>query len=68
MGSQILFAIVAFFDLDIKQIDIKIAFLYSLIDQLIYVDIPKRFETESNQDMVCKLLKALYNLKQSLQL
>lgn len=48
--------------------DIKIAFLYGLINQLVYVNIPKKSEIKANCDMVCKVLKALYNLKQSLQL
>ena len=45
--------------------DVKTAFLYGLIDQLVYVEIPKGTETEANRNMVCKLLKALYGLKQS---
>lgn len=65
MAFRVLFAIAAYFDLDIDQMDVKTAFLYGLIDQLIYIDIPKGTETETNKDMVCKLLKALYGLKQS---
>lgn len=45
--------------------NMKIAFLYNLIDQLIYVNIFKKFKTEANQNMVYKLLKVLYGLKQS---
>ena len=59
-----LFAIAAFFDLDIDQMDVKTAFLYGLIDQLVHVEIPKGTETKANRNMVCKLLKALYGLKQ----
>lgn len=66
MAFQVLFAIVAFFDLNIDQIDVKTSFLYGLINQLVYVDIPKGSETEANQNIVCKLLKILYGLKQSL--
>lgn len=65
MAFQVLFAIAAYYDLDINQMDVKTAFLYGLIDQLIYVEIPKRSETEANKDMVCQLLKASYGLKQS---
>ena len=61
----VLFAIAAFYDLHIDQIDVKTAFLYSFINQLVYVEIPKGTETDVNWGMVCKLLKALYNLKQS---
>lgn len=65
MAFRVLFAIVAYFDPDIDQMDVKTAFLYRLIDQLIYVEMPKGTETEANKNMVCKLLKALYGLKQS---
>ena len=44
--------------------DVKTAFLYGLIDQLIDVEIPKGTKTEANKIMVYKLLKALYGLKQ----
>lgn len=65
MAFRVLFAIAAYYDLDIDQMDVKIAFLYGLRYKLIYVEIPKGTETEANKNMVCKLLKALYGLKQS---
>ena len=65
MEFRVFFAIAAYYDLDIDQMDVKTAFLYGLIDQLIYVEIPKGTETEANKNMVCRLLKALYGLKQS---
>lgn len=37
MGFRVLFAITAYYNLDIDQIDVKIAFLHGLIDQLVYV-------------------------------
>lgn len=43
----------------------KTAFFYRLINQLVYVQIPKGSETVANKNMVCKLLKALYGLKQA---
>lgn len=65
MAFEVLFAIAAFLDPEIDQMDLKTAFLYGLIDQLVYVEIPKGTESGKNRDMVCKLLKALYGLKQS---
>ena len=65
MAFRTLFALAAFFDLDIDQMDVKTAFLYGLIDQLIYMEIPKGTETEATKNMFCKLLKAIYGLKQS---
>lgn len=68
MAFRVLVAIAAFFDLDIDQMDVKAAFLYGLIDQLVYVEIPKGTESATNRNMVCKLLKALYSLRQSSRL
>ena len=59
MTFRVLFAIAAYYNLNIDQMDVKTAFLYGLIDQLIYVEIPKETEIEANKDMVYKLLKAL---------
>lgn len=64
MAFRVLFAIMAFFDLDINQMDVKTTFLYSLIDQLVYVEISKNIKSISNQNIVYKLLKVLYSLKQ----
>lgn len=68
MTFQVLFAITAFFDLDIEQMDDKTAFLYSFIDQLVYINILKKLEVEANCNIVYKLLKTFYSLKKLLQL
>ena len=65
MAFRVLFAIAAYFDLDIDQMDVKTAFLYGLINQLIYIKISKGTKTKVNKNIVCKLLKVLYGLKQS---
>lgn len=65
MAFRVLFAIAAYYDLDIDQMDVKTAFLYGLIDQLVYVQIPKGSESSANKGMVCRLLKALYGLTQA---
>lgn len=48
IAFRVLFAIAAFFDLDINQINIKTVFLYKLIKQLVYIDISKGSEIETN--------------------
>lgn len=63
IAFRVLFAIAAFYNLDIDQIDVKTAFLYGLINQLIYVKMPKSTETDANKNMICKLFKTLYGLK-----
>ena len=65
MAFCVLFAIAPFYDLDIDQMDVKTAFLYGLVNQLIYVKQPKNTETKETQDFVGQLHKALYGLKQS---
>lgn len=59
----ILFIIAAFYNLDIKQIDIKTAFLYVEIDKLLFVEMPKNSYDEY-EDIVWRLNKAFYGLKQ----
>lgn len=68
MAFKILFAIAAYYEFDIDQIDVKTAFLYRLIDQLVHIQIPKGSEISANKNILCKLLKALYELKQALRL
>ena len=46
MTFQALFAIAVFYNLDIEQMNIKTAFLYSIIDHLFYVEVPKRYEEQ----------------------
>ena len=58
MAFRILFTIATYYDFDINQINIKTAFLYKLIDQLVYVQISKDFETATNKNVIYKLLKA----------
>jgi len=63
MSFKTLFTIMAHFDLESEQMDVVIAFLNSIIDKLIYVEQPTRYIT--NKNVVCRLLRALYSLKQS---
>ncbi len=67
MAFRVLFAIAAYYDLNIDQIDIKTTFLYGKINQLVYMQIPKGSEDATNKEMVWKLPKALYGLKQALR-
>ena len=65
MVFRVLFTIAVFYYLDINQMNVKTTFFYGFIDQLIYVELTKGIETKANKNMVYKLLKALYDLKQS---
>lgn len=65
MAFRVLFAIAASYNLDVDQMNVKTAFVYGLIDQLIYVDVPKGSEDQATKRKDSKLLKALCGLKQS---
>ena len=58
-----LFGIASSLGLFIYQWDIKLAFIHSPIDEVIYVEQPTGFS--QNNGLVCKLNKALYGLKQA---
>lgn len=62
MAFSVLFVIEAYYNLDINEMDIKTAFLYRMINQLVYIQISKGLKSSANKEMVCKLLKALYDL------
>lgn len=65
MAFRVFFAIAMLFDLDIDQINVKTAFLYGFINQLFYIEISKDIKIKGNCNIICKLLKTLYKLKQS---
>lgn len=56
MAFQAFFAITAFYNLDIEQMDVKTASLHGIIDQLLYVEVPKGYEQQS-RDQICLLKK-----------
>ena len=63
MSYKALFAIAASLDLEIEQMDVKTTFLYSLVEEDVYIQQPTSLG--NNSRCVCKLNKALYSLKQS---
>jgi hypothetical protein len=65
MSYKLLFIIIIANDLEIKQMDIKTAFLYSNIDTEIYMEQLKGIGAIGELYKVYKLNKALYSLKQS---
>ena len=49
----------------IHQMNVKTAFLNAVVEQEVYVKQPLGFETHDRETHVCKLKKALYDLKQA---
>ena len=56
-------ALVAHYDLELYQIDVKMAFLNGNIDETIYMVQPENFVSGDPKNMVCKLTKSIYGLK-----
>ncbi|RVW15878.1 Copia protein [Vitis vinifera] len=62
---RIIMALVAHYDLELHQMDVKTAFLNGDIDETIYMVQPENFVSEDSKNMVCKLTKSIYGLKQA---
>lgn len=62
---RVVLSLVANLDLELVQLDIKTAFLHGDLDEEIYMSQPEGFVEESNPNLVCRLKKGLYGLKQA---
>ena len=62
---RIILAIVAYFDYEIWQMDVKIAFLNGNLKDFVYMIHPKDFVDPNNAGKICKLKKSIYGLKQA---
>ncbi|GJU38923.1 retrotransposon protein, putative, ty1-copia subclass [Tanacetum coccineum] len=62
---RILIAIVAFYDYEISQMDIKTAFLNGYLDEDIYMVQHEGFIDPKHPRKVCKLQRSIYGLKQA---
>lgn len=58
-------SIVAAYDLEMEQLDIKTAFLYGEISEEIFLSQPEGLICPGKENLVCRLNKCLYGLKQA---
>ena len=58
-------ALVAHFDLELHQMDVKTSFLNGDLEEEVYMDQPQDFETTSKRNLVYRLKKSIYGLKQA---
>jgi Reverse transcriptase (RNA-dependent DNA polymerase) len=50
---------------NLYQMDIKNVFLQGTLEEEVYMDLPSDHEQEKNSNLVCRLKKVIYELKQS---
>lgn len=62
---RVLLAIATEKDLELKQFDVKTAFLYGQLQEEVFMEIPEGLNTKRVENRVCKLEKSLYGLKQA---
>ena len=62
---RVLLAIAALWNLEVHQMDVKTAFLNGDLEEEIYINQPEGFSVSGQQNNVCRLVKALYDLKQA---
>lgn len=62
---RIIMAMEAHFNLELHQMDVKTAFLNGDLEEEVYMDQPEGFITSEKENMVCKLRKSIYGLKQA---
>jgi hypothetical protein len=58
-------ALVAHYDLELHQIDVKTVFLNGDLQESVYMAQPKDFAIEDKEHMECRLKKSIYRLKQA---
>jgi hypothetical protein len=62
---RILMSLAVTLDLDIEQMDVKIVFLHGDLEEEIYMRQPEGFVVKGKQELVCKIKRSIYGLKQS---
>ncbi|GJX34540.1 retrovirus-related pol polyprotein from transposon TNT 1-94 [Tanacetum coccineum] len=61
---RVVLAMCATYDLHLEQLDVKTAFLHGNLEEEIYMLQPEGFEQKVKENLVCRLNKSLYGLKQ----
>ena len=56
-------ALVAHFDLELHQMDVKTAFLNGDLSETMYMKQPNGFQEKDKEHLVCRLNKSIYGLK-----
>jgi hypothetical protein len=64
---RIVMALVAHYDLELHQMDVKTAFLNGDLRESVYMAHPEGFDIQGMEHMRCRVKKSIYGLKQALR-
>ena len=56
--------LVAVEDLHLEQLDVKTTFLHGDLEEDIYMQQPQGYEVKGKENLICRLKRILYDLKQ----
>lgn len=62
---RFILSLVATYDLEVEQMDMRTTFLHGDLEEEIYMSQPEHFVEKGKEKLVCKLKKSLYGLRQS---
>jgi hypothetical protein len=62
---RFMLSVAAAFDFEVEQMDVKKTLLHGDLEEEIYVKQPEGFAVKGKKELICKLKKSLYGLKQS---
>ena len=65
VSLRIIMALVAHFDFDLHQMDVKTTFLNGNLEEEVYMKQPEGFSSSEGEHLVCKIKKSIYGLKQA---
>ena len=60
---RIILALVAHFEFELQQMDVKTSFLNGELEEKLYMKQPEGFSSSQGEHLVCKLKKFIYGLK-----
>jgi transposase InsO family protein len=63
---RVIMALVAHFDLELQQMDVKTAFLNGDLEEEVYMKQPEGFPSSDGEQLVCKLKKSIIRFKTSI--
>ena len=64
-STRLVLSVASTFDFEVEQMDVKTTFLHRDLEEEIYMKQPEGFVVKGKKELVCKLKKSPYGLKQS---